>query len=130
MSFARAAINALITQELGERMCFNAWLANGLVKGDTWGALMPTYDGHEFLDRKPRDDVRPFWPSSVDRVRNQVALEALPARGVVRWTFAPATWREPVVYETEPPAVVDVEARVFAINPQILGPQHANPPSL
>jgi hypothetical protein len=127
--FFRAAINALVTQEWGERMCFNAWLANGLAKGDTWGALLPTYDGMDIQDRRPRDESRGLWPSSIDRVRNQMALETFPPRASVRSMFLPAIWQEPVNYDMEPPVIAPTEGGLLrAVNPAVFGPSALNPP--
>lgn len=126
--FFRVNVTGLITQEWGERMPFNAWTSNGLAIGDTWGALLPTYDGGDFLDRKPRDSERWMWASSVDHVRNRMAIESLPSRSTLRFTMAAATWQEPVLYEIETPAVAPAGGGLIrALNPTALGPTAMNP---
>lgn len=127
--FFRGGVTTLITQEWGERMCFNAWTANNLTKGDTWGALLPTYNGTDALGRGAADNQRLLWASSVDWVRNLIAIEAMPSRSTLRITMAPATWQEPSVFEIEVPVVPPPDAGgiIRAINPTALGPTAMNP---
>jgi hypothetical protein len=124
----RVSITAIGPQELGERMCFNTWGTNDRVNGVTWGALMPTYDGGDFTQRRPSDSERDLWASSVDRVRNRMAVESFHPRASIRSMFLPGTWKEPVNYDMEPPVIAPVEGGLLrAINPSALGPSALNP---